>query len=742
MEGVAGEGIRRRNREYSDEVDEAKVEDLTAAELTREKLRTREMERSDGENEASTKEAVEHVVSELQEEEKKEGEVFRKLSDVLDELEREELEAKSTEEKLREVLEDLDEQKKETQKISETMFSSREELEKILQHHQHVQREFTSENYEKCEQFLRVVSEKENVANREIAEQESLDERVVSSWREGVRPRAVLAIEGHENKRIEHESQVPDEALEHRISPEEVNEVISEAMERENHSVKELTDIVQEIHTKIDNPEPGTIHYAELYDSDKSLAEDKLRDIALEIRSNREVIQSELNTRLELDSNPDHEVRIAVTDSRLYYWHVSTSPDDWANVLADQKLYMSKEGKLQLVEDMTQHLHVRGGGQTSEYYLNDIISQLTDLENPAANRIQRYCKVHSLDGEVMHLVGDLQGKSIEEYKDVITHIGIMKSARVSNPKFPEIHEFRMRFVAIAESDCHLDDEGRFSYYEKDKDRLQIAIDFFQEFGDFDVKLRKDNKIQLYLPRTFGVLAEYWGIPRGDKAIHNKGLHESVINDAPEVKVYYPREMVPEDGCISGNIVSVRRHNVLHAGKHAGKYREEFGIEPLVEQRHIQLVIDEGTPQKAQLCYEEGELTRLHITEIKGIARDETNKYSHVAGELLRIINGNAHQLLSDEVTHILAPLGIEMDRNENFVQYYRKSQRLALSSSVETTTTSDAIRWVLIAPPNHPSKMERAKELIVKYQERSKIIAEEIKNDGLLVDSVWEEYLN
>jgi hypothetical protein len=257
-----------------------------------------------------------------------------------------------------------------------------------------------------------------------------------------------------------------------------------------------------------------------------------------------------------------------------------------------------------------------------------------------------------------------------------------------------------------------------------------------------VKLRKDNKIQLYLPRTFGVLAEYWGIPRGDKAIHNKGLHESVINDAPEVKVYYPREMVPEDGCISGNIVSVRRHNVLHAGKHAGKYREEFGIEPLVEQRHIQLVIDEGTPQKAQLCYEEGELTRLHITEIKGIARDETNKYSHVAGELLRIINGNAHQLLSDEVTHILAPLGIEMDRNENFVQYYRKSQRLALSSSVETTTTSDAIRWVLIAPPNHPSKMERAKELIVKYQERSKIIAEEIKNDGLLVDSVWEEYLN
>ncbi|MFW9806326.1 MAG: hypothetical protein ACFFFK_06310, partial [Candidatus Thorarchaeota archaeon] len=651
VEGVAGEGVRRRSREYSEEIDEAKVEDLTAAELVREKFRTREVRESEDEVEVSTRETVDQVVRELQEEGEKEGEVSRRLDEVLDELEREELEAKSTEDRLREALEDLDEQKEETQKISETMFSSTEELEKILQHHHHVQREFTSENYEKCEQWLRVISEEEDVTNREIAEQESLDEQVVSSWREGVKPKLVHAIEGHENKRIEHESQVPDEALEHRIPSKEVNEVISEAMEKESHSVNELTDIVQEIHTKIDNPELGTIRYAELYDSDKSLAEDKLRDIALEIRSNREVIQSELNTRLELDNNPNHEVRIAVTDSRLYYWHVSTSPDDWANVLADQKLYMSKEGKLQLIDDMTQHLHVRGGGQTSEYYLNDIISQLTDLDNPAANRIQRYSKVHSLDGEVMHLVGDLQGKSIEDYKEVITHMGIKKAARVSDLKFPEIHEFRMRFVAIAESDCHLDDEGRFSYYEKDKERLQIAIDFFQEFGDFDVKLRKDNKIQLDLPRTFGVLAEYWGIPRGDKAIHNEGLHNSVINETPEVKAYYPKEMVPEDGCISGNIISVRRHNVLHAGKYAGKYRKEFGIEPLVEQKHIQLVIDEGTPQKEQLCYKEGEVIRLYCTELKKIAGDREKRNSHFARELLQIIDENENNLIADDVEH-------------------------------------------------------------------------------------------
>jgi hypothetical protein len=244
-----------------------------------------------------------------------------------------------------------------------------------------------------------------------------------------------------------------------------------------------------------------------------------------------------------------------------------------------------------------------------------------------------------------------------------------------------------------------------------------------------------------LPRSFGVLADYWGIPRGDKAIHNKGLHESVINESPEIKVYYPKEMVPEDGSISGNVVSVRRHNVLHAGKFTKKYRDEFGIEPLVDQRHIQFVKGEGTPQKEQLCYEKGEVIRLYISEMRIFAKDEKSEYSQIAEELLCIIDENKHRLLGDEYTHILTPLGIHTNIRENFVQFYRKSQRLALSSSIETMTVDDAIRWVLIAPPNHPSKMNRAIELITRHKERSRMIVENIERDELSVDSIWEEYL-
>ena len=82
-----------------------------------------------------------------------------------------------------------------------------------------------------------------------------------------------------------------------------------------------------------------------------------------------------------------------------------------------------------------------------------------------------------------------------------------------------------------------------------------------------------------------------------------------------------------------------------------------------------------------------------------------------------------------------------MSVRESFVQYYNDSQRLVLSSCGATATKDDAIRWVLIAPPNHPSKMEAAIELISSNEKRSRNIAKEIEKDGLSIDSTWEEYL-
>ena len=71
-------------------------------------------------------------------------------------------------------------------------------------------------------------------------------------------------------------------------------------------------------------------------------------------------IETELNRRMEYDVDYYREIRVAVTDNRLYYWHVDNSPDRWLNVLADQKFYIAKEDKLRLIDETIKHLHVRG----------------------------------------------------------------------------------------------------------------------------------------------------------------------------------------------------------------------------------------------------------------------------------------------------------------------------------------------------------------------------------------------
>ncbi len=132
-------------------------------------------------------------------------------------------------------------------------------------------------------------------------------------------------------------------------------------------------------------------------------------------------------------------------DSRLYYWTKDTSPDNWLNALDEQKMYFrTKEDKFELIEELRQHLHIRGGPDASQYYLNDLAGQLSRLEDPSVNRFGRYWIHHYFDGETMHLVADTLGVTIDDLKGRVGHMGISERGRISNPQFPEIHEWRMR----------------------------------------------------------------------------------------------------------------------------------------------------------------------------------------------------------------------------------------------------------------------------------------------------------
>jgi len=295
------------------------------------------------------------------------------------------------------------------------------------------------------------------------------------------------------------------------------------------------------------------------------------------------------------------------------------------------------------------------------------------------------------------------------------------------------------FVAVMGSDGHHALDGWIAYYEKDPERRKLAIDDFQRFGDIDIRMNPKRPTDVPLPKVLSPMARHWGIPRGDKAIHNKGLVESVIKEPLEVKVTYLPPVIAEDGCFSGGRFTITRANVLHAGKKAEKYREMFGIEPLVTQEHIDFVCEHGTPLKADLCYRDNDRVRLTVSELQDLSESKDLVDSERAGKLISIINENPNRLLNDEVHQIIRPLGIKMRHKPDHLVYYKQTERLSLKSRAATESVSDTIRWALIAPPDHPSKMAKVVKFIHKKPEKVKRIKEQILRDGLSVAKVWEE---
>ena len=372
VEGVSGEGVRRRRREYSEDVEETRVEEMSATEVAQEKIKTPEVQEKGSEvdeaGEVTAIEIVRDAIEKLREQEEKEGEISSKLEEAIEDLERIEKTNESTEKRLREALDSIDDSEEMIDEKLESRFTSMEEIEKAYQQHGHLGKEMNLETCEKCEQYIRVVNEDSQISDGKIADREGLGEQIIKKWREGETFGPTSYLREMENSRLEHETNVTDEALEHRIDPKDVQEITAKVLEQEDRSVKELTDVVEQLHKGICIPELNSVHYAELYETDKPLVDDRLRDLAREICANREDIESDLNKRLGLVKVEYQELRVAVTDNRLYYWHVDTSPDKWLNVLADQKFYMSKEDKLRVIDETVRHLHVRGGGQTSEYY--------------------------------------------------------------------------------------------------------------------------------------------------------------------------------------------------------------------------------------------------------------------------------------------------------------------------------------------------------------------------------------
>ena len=180
MGGVSGEGVRRRRREYTEDLEETRTEESTATEVVREKLRTCENSESDEQSEVSVSEAMEQAIKELQEEERREKEVPEKLKEALDELQMEEQEGKPTGEKLKEVLDELEREELENKATDDNLKKSLKELdsqfeESEIQHdtvENHPNEESRIQEIQKdlMDEFSEIIRESESVDTEAVVD--------------------------------------------------------------------------------------------------------------------------------------------------------------------------------------------------------------------------------------------------------------------------------------------------------------------------------------------------------------------------------------------------------------------------------------------------------------------------------------------------------------------------------------------------------------------------------------------
>ncbi|MFX1604693.1 MAG: hypothetical protein ACFFDD_02185 [Promethearchaeota archaeon] len=826
MEGVSGEGVRRR-REYKDETEEAKIEDLTAAELVREKFRAREVKESDEETEVSTREVVEQIVRELQQDAEKEREVSKKLGEVLDELEREELETKSTEERLREALDEVVEEessepvdrsseestghygelrsKEEFDKVlenypetelrkdfegkyqaSETYFDrlengedsvkpslvgeieqkelrrryeeengpldvkleSMEDVDRLMEEHSD-ETSKTSRDYQSAEVYFAIRSESEK-SQHQLAEEYGVSQSTISNCQRGVEKGLVKRLREREEERIIREwadsksvledmnledmdtrkTIRPNESLDvQRIEPEVIKESMKQIGEAKDLGSKEMADIISQM--KRESPESES--RVMMADLTRSETDDRMISVFEKVlKIHRREIQETLKEKLEAE-----DPRVGMIKGRLYVWTPDRTPNDMINAWRTQYYYFDNRSLSKIVDDVGDRLGIGDSRREKLRNINDLTDQIVH-KGPSTGHIKIKDDKSRLVGEALHFQRDVMGNRTKEYEGLVNRVtGINGHGGITNPKFPEeqtLESLRARLIATSLSDCHIrKEDGIVEYYEENIRRIEQVINqTLSQFGDFTnipEYNKEDNVYRLKIQSPYGRALMEWGVPAGDKAIHNPGLPLEAREWSSKSTSAYQEDMIAEEGHVSRGSVSWNRSNTLNAGKKSS----EYGFEDQISRREIEMIMTEGK----RYCGDfEGEKVLLW-SKIEKLRKSNDSETSEIAQKIYDTVLENHNQLIDDE-RFLASKLGIDVSIRPVEVTHYKGSGRVSVKWEAKTANSDMAIRWGLICPPNHPEKKEALMKWIKEQNpDRIKRIKEEVEQYGFEIHRVW-----
>nr|KXH71800.1 MAG: hypothetical protein AM325_14775 [Candidatus Thorarchaeota archaeon SMTZ1-45] len=522
MEGMSGEKMRRRRREYSEEED-TRAEDMSASEEGRRRIGAREARaessESDEVGEVSVSEVVRHAIEKLRENEVEEGDISRRVEDALEELERMEQASESAKEKIRDALESLDEQEKKNVVIEE------------------------AEDIERGER----VKDVEKTTTIEIEK----------------------SLERNENQDLSRETPSRIQELDESWVKDVLSEFDSKEWNQENLAAQ-----LMEISDNL--PDTSRTFYI---DVEKSLgiSAEELDSFKQAFHQVREGLDEVERVRFGLAGErlyvwrPDFDSTSLekVYDSLYYYFRDKEAFDRYIDDVGESLGFQEKRNGdiLKYLRELAFQMVVE---DSRDYCINpqicrirgDFINLMNDISGKTLS---------GLEGEISKVTGPSGRGGIE---------------RPLFPHGEKLEVAVARLVAAVLSDGSVQPNGGVQYAESEMSRIERVVESLRVFGDINLSIKhieRENYYRTHFPSVIGKLLMHREVPSGDRTIQNPRLSTCVREGTDEVKRAYIEDFIPQDACVGKNKVIWHRANVLDAGDKSKKYGLEpkIGIEEKV-----------------------------------------------------------------------------------------------------------------------------------------------------------------
>jgi hypothetical protein len=551
----------------------------------------------------------------------------------------------------------------------------------------------------------------------------------VGNWRAGKEPTMISNLRKREEERIirewvashpEIESVKPETEDDtsdlrrtysetvHKISSEVVHQSLEGIWESKSWKEREVGESIESMFRNQMN-ERQHIYIADLR-KDSGWSQTQLRDFEKYVQTNQRNLEKSL-TAINLPESVQ-KPRILMTDGRLYVWTPKLRVDELLNAYEKQFFYFQDNGGVvRLVEDLQRQLQLEGSLHNAHGQLNELIRQsIANDSGPPLKVSPFHVKGERVEGRVLRFYLDARGISLTDLEGRITRIaGPNGQAGIRNPRFPKGEELEVsmaRLTASIVSDGHLRESGRITYLEKNLERIERVRQILTSFGDIKVEggFRK-GVYEIHIPCQIGLALIEWGMTPGDKAIHNPGLSERILNSSEKVRIAYLEELIPEDGWFHPSTgFGWNRSHALHAGnKTVGS---EF--EQRISEDEVSLIQEFGKESKKLV-----KRKSISYAVLKELQTHEDHKFADAARKLVQVINENPNQLIRDEC-RIAKSLGIQVTLLPDQVRYSLDTGRVSVRWRASTTSVDDALRWASICPPNDVEK----KQVVENWQRK------------------------